>query len=450
MIPNIELPFASNPDLYEPEKFAAECDKLFAQRHQTFFDTVTGRYVLFHMDDIESNITDRDSSDTLDAETSPLIIAAHIVTLPSVYTLMRGVVPVTANAEGEVHDRVRRALQANPHGLSPHAPTITERYGKLVDDALKPLIKSLGHKALSRDGNKVDIVKDLASPLASSVIARIQGASCHFDEQIQAFANGQTDLLGQQLRGNKLISAVRSLAGLLRFNNNLAKDAEKQLIFEPPSDLTTQLVSELGRKLTRSAGMNLTAAGYSTTRGTIANAVRFALADPSRELWQALCQNENPYLQEVALFEVERLCTALVAWKGRLNKDTLLADNATKLPKGAPVLYALGIANRDPKIFGYPHHALLQRRVIDRERRGRARPHITYGRGPHACVGRTLAQLEIKAAFTALGNLEKEHGAHFMLNEPETGFQYAPDSLFRMPENLPVVLTKNIATGEAI
>jgi cytochrome P450 len=74
-----------------------------------------------------------------------------------------------------------------------------------------------------------------------------------------------------------------------------------------------------------------------------------------------------------------------------------LADiviGATPIPRGAIVVLRFGAANRDPAQFPDPD-------AIDASRTN-ARSHLTFGAGPHFCLGNQLSRGELRIAFTTL------------------------------------------------
>lgn len=94
------------------------------------------------------------------------------------------------------------------------------------------------------------------------------------------------------------------------------------------------------------------------------------------------------------------------------------------LPAGAPLLVALGSANRDERRFANPDAFQLERRPVD---------HLAFGYGRHFCAGSHLARLEARLAVRAL-----------LRRVPR--LRLAPDATqgivglaFRSPSALPVV-----------
>jgi len=75
-------------------------------------------------------------------------------------------------------------------------------------------------------------------------------------------------------------------------------------------------------------------------------------------------------------------------WR-RATRDTELGG--VRLKEGDILSVRFGAANRDPAMFADPE-------TLDPERRN-ARNHLTFGAGPHFCVGKQLALAELQTAF---------------------------------------------------
>jgi cytochrome P450 len=116
-----------------------------------------------------------------------------------------------------------------------------------------------------------------------------------------------------------------------------------------------------------------------------------------------------------------------------------LADieiGGTVIPKGAIVVLRFGAANRDPAQFADPD-------TLDTAR-GNARSHLTFGAGPHFCLGNQLSRGELRIAFTTL--LQRLHNirlaeaaepaawmSHFLVYGPHK-LQITFDATFRQQE----------------
>jgi cytochrome P450 len=124
---------------------------------------------------------------------------------------------------------------------------------------------------------------------------------------------------------------------------------------------------------------------------------------------------DDPSLIPAAINEVLRIEAPLQGFSRYVASDYDL-DGVT-LPAASRAIVFYGAANRDPRQFPYPN-----RFDIRRENAGR---HLSFGAGPHMCVGMNLAKLEMRALFAALARrvkrfrVEKEER---MMNNVLRGF----------------------------
>src|SRR5262249_24981098 len=123
--------------------------------------------------------------------------------------------------------------------------------------------------------------------------------------------------------------------------------------------------------------LNLLFAGHETTAGLLGNAFRRLLAD--RPAWQAIC--EEPALIPNAVEEVLRLDSSVVAWRRRTTPAGRI--RGVSVPADAGLLLMLGAANRDPAVFPDPDRLDI--------RRANAHEYLSFGSGPHFCLGAPLA-----------------------------------------------------------
>jgi len=116
-------------------------------------------------------------------------------------------------------------------------------------------------------------------------------------------------------------------------------------------------------------------------------------------------------------------------WEQPLSAVSRLATRNTELggiaiPEGAVMHACLGAANHDPARWSDPHRFDL-RRV--------ARPHLSFGSGPHLCVGMHLARMELRVAMNAI--LDRLPGLRL---DPDADPPFMTGLLFRMPSAVPV------------
>lgn len=164
----------------------------------------------------------------------------------------------------------------------------------------------------------------------------------------------------------------------------------------------------------------LVAAGVETTAGALASALDLLSHFP--ELQVELHRHPS----KVAAFveEVLRLYPPLRRSVARITLADLNVDG-TAIPRGSRVLLDIERANRDPSVFDRPDD-------LDLARGGPT--HLTFGGGAHACVGATLAKVELRAA---LGHIV----ANYTLRRNGNA-QLRPGDTFRQYDSLPLQFLK--------
>jgi cytochrome P450 len=129
-------------------------------------------------------------------------------------------------------------------------------------------------------------------------------------------------------------------------------------------------------------------AGHETTTNLISIGLVELLRE--RDQWELLCR--EPDLVPGAVEELLRWVTP-VQWEQRLVVEDVELGGAL-LERGQTVFTMLAGANRDPEVFEQADELDI--------RREDARKHLSFGHGPHFCLGASLARLEGEIAFTEL------------------------------------------------
>jgi cytochrome P450 len=122
--------------------------------------------------------------------------------------------------------------------------------------------------------------------------------------------------------------------------------------------------------------------------------------------------------------EVLRLEAPVQGLYRRVVNDIRIGD--TDIPKGAIVVLRFGAANYDPAQFAEPDALRLDR--------SNARNHLTFGAGPHFCLGNQLARAELRIALETL--LRRMHG--FRLAEPDSRENWLAHFLVYGPHRLKI------------
>jgi cytochrome P450 len=269
------------------------------------------------------------------------------------------------------------------------------------------------------DRGRVNLVTEYTFPFPAKVIAGVLGLPEDDYRQFQRWAVGIINV------ASNWDHAVRS-AGELR--DYLAGIVEQRRV-EPRDDLVTDLVTaELdGEKLDDEEIFSflrmLLPAGIETTFRSSGNLLYLLLTHP--EQLEAVRADRN--LIPAAIEEGLRYETPVLLTPRVTTAETSIGGVA--LPAGAGVTAMLASANRDPEVYDDPETFDIFRAP---------RQHLSFGTGPHLCLGMHLARMEtriaLNALFDRLPNLRLDHDAAQRVDAHIHG-----DSLFRSPTALPVV-----------
>jgi cytochrome P450 len=162
-------------------------------------------------------------------------------------------------------------------------------------------------------------------------------------------------------------------------------------------------------------------AGHETTVNLIAGGTLALLRYPD----QLALLREDPGLTGNAVEELLRYDSPVQASR-RITLEPVTIGGVD-IPAGSFVMASLGSANRDESFWG-PDAAELR---LDREN---ARQHVSFGAGPHHCLGASLARLE---ASIALGQL----AARFPRLALDGDVTWNGRITLRGPAHLPVALS---------
>jgi cytochrome P450 len=91
---------------------------------------------------------------------------------------------------------------------------------------------------------------------------------------------------------------------------------------------------------------------------------------------------------EPAVGMLPRACPEAVTWHG------------IEIPASTPIIFAINAAHRDPAVHDRPDEFDITRNVM---------PTVSFGQGPHSCIGNWLANAELAAALRLLMRREIAH-----------------------------------------
>ena len=128
-------------------------------------------------------------------------------------------------------------------------------------------------------------------------------------------------------------------------------------------------------------------AGNETLRNGIPGGLIALMAHPSE--YRRLLADRS--LLPTAIDEMLRWWTPVMHFRRTATADTTLSG--VDIQAGDKVVVWFAAANRDPLVFPDPHRFDVGRTPND---------HLTFGHGPHFCLGAQLARAQLTAAFTAV------------------------------------------------
>ncbi|WP_075735530.1 cytochrome P450 [Streptomyces acidiscabies] len=132
----------------------------------------------------------------------------------------------------------------------------------------------------------------------------------------------------------------------------------------------------------------LAVAGNETTRNAITHGMHAFLTHPDQ--WELYCRERPSTMAE----EVVRWATPVVSFQRTATQDTELGGKQIKKGERVGLFYAS--ANHDPEVFENPDRFDVMRDP---------NPHLGFGGGgPHYCLGKSLAVLEIDLIFNAVAD----------------------------------------------
>jgi cholest-4-en-3-one 26-monooxygenase len=284
------------------------------------------------------------------------------------------------NMDPPEHTRVRQIVQ---RGFTPRAI-------RSLEDALRSRAGSIVANALAQAGpdGGFDFVTQVACELPLQAIAELIGVPQEDRVKIFDWSNKMVAYDDPEYAITEEIGA-ESATELISYAMNMAAD-RKQC---PAKDIVSTLVAaeDEGNLASDEFGffvLLLAVAGNETTRNAITHGMHALLTHPDQ--WD-LYKRERP---KTTAEEIVRWATPVVAFQRTATQDTELGGQ--RIRKGDRVGIFYSSANNDPEVFESPE-------VFDITRD--PNPHLGFGGGgPHFCLGKSLATLEIDLIFNAIAD----------------------------------------------
>ena len=265
------------------------------------------------------------------------------------------------------------------------------------------------------DAGRTELVRQFTFQFPAQVIGGVLGLPREDFPQFQVWASAIISVNSAWERG---------IAASVALKEYLAAVLEERRA-HPRDDLVSDLaVAELdGERLDDEEIFSflrlLLPAGVETTFRSSGNFIYALLTHP--EQLDALRRDRS--LMPQAIEEALRWEPPLLITSRVVTRDTEV--RGTPIPAGANVTVMLGAANRDPDRYRHPNSFDIFREP---------KQHISFGHGPHMCLGMHLARMETRVAINAL--LDRLPNLRL---DPEGNDPHIHGQIFRSPTALPVL-----------
>jgi cytochrome P450 len=322
-------------------------------------------------------------------------------------------------ADGPAHRRLRGLVsdvftRARVEALRP-------RISGIIDEVLDALP---GHA--DADG-VVDLRQHFAYPIPMQVVCELLGVPADWRPTLRTLVDSlfRTDTTPEE--------AVRTQ----RQRHRLLDDLVDLRTKEPADDLTTALIGAhrdspdvLSRDELIDTLWLMVTAGHETTLGLLANAVGALLTHPDQK---AIALDADERIWSAVVTETLRWDPPITNLSCGYPTRPLTVDGVA-IPAGDALLASYTAAGRDPA----EHGPTADRFDITATRT----PHLSFGGGPHYCLGAPLATVEAPLALHAL--FTRHPGLHLAADQP---LEPVPSLFSNSVRRLPVRLDQPAKAG---
>ncbi len=241
---------------------------------------------------------------------------------------------------------------------------------------------------------RFDLITDFAFHVPIIVASEIIGIPADDREAFRAAFEQTAALMAPKRSEESWAQALEAGRWVGRYMRALIGERRA----EPRDDLVSALIAAedargaLTEAELSSAISTLYTAAGTTTERFISSGLYLLLSHP--EQWRALVADRSlvgPAIEEILRFHhptqstsTNRRCTVDVELHGK----TLRAGDTVRV--------GLGAANRDPAVFADPDRFDITRKP--------APPALSFGAGPHFCIGAALARFEARLAIEAIAD----------------------------------------------
>ncbi|EHB55502.1 Linalool 8-monooxygenase [Mycolicibacterium rhodesiae JS60] len=274
--------------------------------------------------------------------------------------------------DGEIHRKRRKEIggalrPATLKRLEPHFRVLA---ANLVDGAVAK--------------GTFDFIPDIAHALPSSAIGDVLGIPEEDREQFYKWSDAFISPFDERL-AVEVEAGLEAVLGIWGY----ALDAAELKRQCPADDVLTALAqSDASDGEIRGNVATFAAGAAETTRAVLGHAIHELMRNDEQMAWLRAHADDIP---ATAISELLRIASPVIQQVRTATEDFELYGQHIKA--GERVAPLLPAANFDPDAFENPRRFDLTRAV---------NPHLSFGRGSHICIGKHIAELEIKVVLEEL------------------------------------------------
>ena len=255
---------------------------------------------------------------------------------------------------------------------------------------MQPKINAITDATLSKlkNINEIDLVNNYASPIPALTIMHLLGVPIDMLGEFKSWSDDMSKFIGGARNDkHKYEKASRGCRKMVSFFREIIKERRKNPSEGFLMDLINASVEndKFSDDELIATCMLILFAGHETTTNLISNGILTLIRNPL-ELKKLL---KNPNLIDSTIEEIMRFDGPTNSLVRNVERDHKLHDK--ELKKGDRVFAMVSSANRDENIFSEPDIFKIDRSP---------NRHLTFGYGPHLCIGAALAREEGRIAIS--------------------------------------------------
>lgn len=329
---------------------------------------------------------------------------------PATFSSQRGGILMSMGPPDKRHALLFRASMDTminldaPHHLQlrrEHMPYFTPAYLRGLTERVRAEVTRLldEMEPLLEGGAEIDMVEHFSSILPLFTLCEILGVP---PEDRQKFLGWMHYLeRAQDLAVQNAAAPIAPTLELMQFVQDFNNGVEEMFEYgrrmllkrreDPKEDLMTAIAraqvdgSLLADEYLDGSWLLIVFAGNDTTRNTLSGAMKLLTEFPDQK--QKLI--DDPSLLGGAVDEFIRMVSPVIYMRRTATADVEVDGQLIR--EGEKVVMYYGAANRDPEMFPEPD-------TLD-VTRANANKHIAFGYGPHTCIGKRVAQIQLEEAY---------------------------------------------------